>query len=274
MIRKTEVLAATVLFAVHCGVAVGQSPTATVLTVDLENFVLYQTDASDISKYATNPGPTPSVVPKNLYVETLLADIVAVNGQPAKGLYAARGQTIVTSPTPAPGSAVVRQPFPASPLQVVNSPAEVLVNGKKTDPLSSSIQQRLGVMLISAGQYDEAAGHCAECLGRALLGQGRTSEAIQILSTIQNPRYLGYAYGRVGRREEAAKLAAAVAPNAFSQALIYAGLGDKDRTLEALDRVVELGPARIGRALNSPEFALLRGDPRVSALRKKVGLPE
>jgi hypothetical protein len=27
-------------------------------------------------------------------------------------------------------------------------------------------------------------------------------------------------------------------------------------------------------ALNSPEFALLRGDPRVQALRKKVGLPE
>jgi hypothetical protein len=46
---------------------------------------------------------------------------------------------------------------------------------------------------------------------------------------------------RAGRREEAEKLAAAVAPNAFSQALIYAGLGDKDRTLEALDRVSGLG---------------------------------
>jgi len=89
-----------------------------------------------------------------------------------------------------------------------------------------------------------------------------------------NPRYLGYAYGRAGRREEAEKLAAAVTPNAFSQALIYAGLGDKDRTLEALDRMSGLGAARIGRDLNSPEFALLRGDPRVKALRKRVGLPE
>jgi len=148
---------------------------------------------------------------------------------------------------------------------------------EKADPLSSSIQQRLATMLISAGRYDEAVGHCAadaECLGRARLGQGRIDEAIQIFSTMQNPRYLGYAYGRAGRREEAEKLAAAVAPNAFSQALIYAGLGDKDRTLEALDRVAELGPARIGRALNSPEFALLRGDPRVKALRRKVSLPE
>ena len=106
------------------------------------------------------------------------------------------------------------------------------------------------------------------------MGQGRIDEAIQILSTYKNPRYLGYAYGRAGRREEAEKLAAAVAPNAFSQALIYAGLGDKDRTLEALDRVAALGAVRIGRALNSPEFALLRGDPRVKVLRKKVGLPE
>ena len=145
------------------------------------------------------------------------------------------------------------------------------------DPLSSLIQQRLAFMLISAGRYEEAASHCAggaECLGRAWLGLGRINEAIQILSTRENPRYLGYAYGRAGRREEAEKLAASVAPNAFSQALIYAGLGDRDRTLEALDRVSGLGAARIGRALNSPEFALLRGDPRATALRKRVGLPE
>ncbi len=106
------------------------------------------------------------------------------------------------------------------------------------------------------------------------LGQGRVDEAIRILKAEPNPRYLGYAYGRAGRRDEAEKLAAAVAPNAFSQAIIYAGLGDKDRTLEALDRVAELGPVRIGRALNSPEFALLRGDRRVKILRQKVGLPD
>ena len=148
---------------------------------------------------------------------------------------------------------------------------------EKADPLSSFIQQRLGSVLISAGRYEEAAAHCAgeaECLGRARLGQGRIDDAIQLLSTVENPRYLRYAYGRAGRREEAEKLAATLAPNAFSQAIIYAGLGDKDRTLEALDRVTGLGAVRIGRALNSPEFALLRGDPRVKALRKKVGLPE
>jgi hypothetical protein len=44
------------------------------------------------------------------------------------------------------------------------------------------------------------------------LGQGRIDEAILILGTVKDPRYLGYAYGRAGRREEAEKLAAAVAP--------------------------------------------------------------
>src|SRR5215510_13415337 len=131
---------------------------------------------------------------------------------------------------------------------------------EKTDPLSPAVQRYLGWILTSAGRYDEAAGHCeklpadfpgkVECLGRARLGQGRIDEAIQIFATETLPRYLGYAYGRAGRRAEAEKLAAAAAPNAFTQALVFAGLGDKDRTLEALDRVASLGAVRIGRALN------------------------
>ena len=85
---------------------------------------------------------------------------------------------------------------------------------------------------------------------------------------------LGYAYGRAGRREEAEKLAAAIPLDPLGQARIFAGLGDKDGTLEALDRSVVLGPFRIGSALTTPEFVIIRGDPRLKALRKKVGLPE
>ena len=141
-----------------------------------------------------------------------------------------------------------------------------------TDPLSSTVLSGLASVLLSAGRYEEAANYCqkaaedSRCLGRARLAQGRIDEAIRIF-TIGNQQYLGYAYGRAGRREEAEKFAADAAPNAFTQALTFASLGDKDRTLEAL------GAVRVGRALNSPEFALLRGDPRVKSLRKKVGLP-
>jgi hypothetical protein len=60
----------------------------------------------------------------------------------------------------------------------------------------------------------------------------------------------------------------------YQFALVFAGFGDKDRTLEQLERFAGVGPVRIGTNLNSPEFAFLRGDPRTKALRKKVGLPE
>jgi hypothetical protein len=86
--------------------------------------------------------------------------------------------------------------------------------------------------------------------------------------------YLGYAYGRAGRREEAEKLAIAFSTYPFQQALTFAGLGDKERTLQALERMTILGPVRLGRDLTYPEFALVRGDPRLKPLRKKVGLPE
>jgi hypothetical protein len=69
----------------------------------------------------------------------------------------------------------------------------------------------------------------------------------------------GEVYARAGRREKAEKLEAGLSPTQFNNAMIFAGLGDKDRTLEALDRATVAGPFRIGRALTFPEFALIRG---------------
>jgi Flp pilus assembly protein TadD len=158
---------------------------------------------------------------------------------------------------------------------------------EKSDPLSPDVRIALASLLISAGRYDEAAEHCqklggnnpwrSEILARARLSQSRNEEAIQLLAgepNLLNPGFLGYAYARSGRREEAEKLAAAVSANPYQQTLVFAGLGDKDRTFEALDRMAALGAVRIGRVLNLPELTLIRGDPRVKALRKKVGLPE
>lgn len=180
------------------------------------------------------------------------------------------------------------------PLGRIEEAINQLRVAEKADPLSYEVHFDLSYVLISAGRYDEAAGHCeklpsdgldkAACLGRILLGRGRTGEAIQIFETALNgrasagdmvPGELGYAYARAGRRDEAEKLATASSSrNPFNQAVIFAGLGDKDRTFEALDRAAAAGPFRIGRALTFPEYALLRGDPRLKVLRKKVGLPE
>jgi TolB-like protein/Flp pilus assembly protein TadD len=165
----------------------------------------------------------------------------------------------------------------------------------KVDPLSSESRYRLANVLISAGRYEEAATNCAMmatensserdwCLSRARIGQGRIDQAIRILEAAMNRGVspgsqvrgeLGYAYARVGRRDQAEQFAAATpSVNPFNKALIYAGLGDKDRTLAALDLAAASGPFRIGRSLTYPEFGLLKGDPRVKALRTKVGLPE
>src|SRR5258708_4748625 len=149
---------------------------------------------------------------------------------------------------------------------------------EKTDPLSPEVQGALGNVLLCAGRFDEAASHCEKafargaCLGRVRIGQGRIGEAIQLLATLEDKGLYGHALGRAGRREEAEKIAAE--SHAFQQALTFAGLGDKDRTFEALDRMTATGPVRLGRDLTYPEFNLLRGDPRLKALRKKVGLPE
>ena len=156
---------------------------------------------------------------------------------------------------------------------------------EKNDPLSPQIQFNLGWSLIAAGRYDDAAGYCTKlpadhparnmCLGRALLGQGRTQEAIRVFvnSNLRSERgFLGYAYARSGRREAAQELIGDLPP--IQQAVVFAGLADKDRALEALDRMALVGPVRMGSILSLPELALLRGDPRWRALRRKVGLPE
>jgi Tfp pilus assembly protein PilF len=158
---------------------------------------------------------------------------------------------------------------------------------EKADPLSPEVQRSLGLALIFNNRYDEAAGYSQKLpanhpnkillLAHARLRQGRFDEAIQLLANedpLGRGGLLGYAYARSGRRAEAEKLAATLTVSPFQQALIFAGLGDKERSLEALDRMTALGALRVGGILAFPELALLRGDPRLKALRKKVGLPE
>jgi len=183
------------------------------------------------------------------------------------------------------------------PLGRVNEAINQLRVAEQTDPLAPVVRQNLALVLLSAGRYDEAAAQCQRLpednetkirhLARARLGQGRIDEAIQLLGTVRsgspgdrnhheiNEGFLGYAYVRSGRREEAEHLVVAYAGQPQILVLIYAGMGDKDRALEALEQMApEAGPQRIGQYLTYPELATLRGDPRLKALRKRVGLPE
>ena len=110
MIRKAATIAMTVLLAaVTCSLALGQAPPPTILEIDAENIVEYQNDItvlSDPSKIATNPNVTPAVPPRNFLWAVLIGDIVAVNGQPAKGTFVARTHAVTATPAPNPGDAI------------------------------------------------------------------------------------------------------------------------------------------------------------------------
>ena len=55
--------------------------------------------------------------------------------------------------------------------------------------------------------------------------------------------------------------------------LIYAGLGDKDRAFQALERMAAVNWWRAATWMMRPEMAVLRGDPRVADLRERLGVP-
>jgi len=178
------------------------------------------------------------------------------------------------------------------PLGRVAEALREMQTAQRSDPLSPHAHMDLADVLFTMDRFDDAAKQCEqmpadvefrkECLGRARLGQKRAAEAITILAT--SPRnnwgYLAMAYARAGQRAEAEKLiteAPVLFPDrrgAFQFALAFAGLGDRDRTVERLERLARVGPVRMGFTLNSAEFAFLRGDPRIKALRNRLGLPE
>ena len=167
-----------------------------------------------------------------------------------------------------------------------------LLTAVALDPGDRAIHSALVNPLSAVGRFEESDSHCLRaaendqqagtCWSTSLLRQGKADQAIRTLEASQTghvlepgaAQALGIAYARAGRREDAERMAA-LAPRLASKAQIYAALGDQDRTFEVLDHMVAMGPIRMGRDyLNTSNFAFLRGDPRLKALRKKVGLPE
>jgi uncharacterized protein (TIGR03437 family) len=107
MILKTETIAMTLLLvAAHAPPALGQQPPLAVLTIDVDNVVEYQGDISDPTRFATSPNVTPSAGARAFSVNVALGDIVAVNGQPAKGVYVGRPVGMILTPTPKPGQSI------------------------------------------------------------------------------------------------------------------------------------------------------------------------
>jgi TolB-like protein/Flp pilus assembly protein TadD len=162
----------------------------------------------------------------------------------------------------------------------------------RVDPLSPAVSHDRALILMAAGRFDEAIQNCLplvaqdppfylaeQVLARALVQQGKFAEAIPILERQVQvngdaySHYLGYAYALAGRRAEAEALAARNANYAFRLVIIYAGLGDQDRTLAALEKMADIKEPRAASYTVFPELAFLRDDVRFKAFRRKLGLP-
>jgi Flp pilus assembly protein TadD len=118
------------------------------------------------------------------------------------------------------------------------------------DPLAASPRNRLAFALLRAGDADQALtvsraviaanpdnAYARQLCARALLMTGKRVEALALLQQLGPPShaYLGYAHALMGRRQDAEALAAEDDPAAVRhQVLIYAGLGDRERSFDPL----------------------------------------
>jgi tetratricopeptide (TPR) repeat protein len=185
-----------------------------------------------------------------------------------------------------------------APLGKLDEALRILQAALENNPLSLELQRDVGIVHFSAGRYDEAVAtfrrvesveprfpHLLAYYGRALTYAGRPYEALAVLERIdgrhlgrlqglaQRPQWLAQAYVLTGNRPNAEALIAQNQDSPSNLAIVYAALGDKDHAFAALERVAVAQPHHIPLMLVNPEFAVLRGDHRFSALRERFGLP-
>src|SRR5437899_1639291 len=166
------------------------------------------------------------------------------------------------------------------------------------DPLSLVINADTSWIYFSARRYDEAEEQVRKTLeigpqfflahyyfGEVLQFKGRLGEAIaefQKAFELNNDPYslamLGQAYARNGQKDEAQKILARLHEEAkshyvapYALALVQIALGDKDRSIEELERAYAQGETNYLFAIKvDPMLDDLRGDPRFEALADKI----
>jgi uncharacterized protein (TIGR03437 family) len=79
-----------------------QPGSPTVLTIEIDNLVEYLGDTADVMKLGTDPNITTPLLPNTFFNANHVADVISVNGEPAKGVVvqAVRVYGLSTAPTP------------------------------------------------------------------------------------------------------------------------------------------------------------------------------
>jgi serine/threonine-protein kinase len=170
-----------------------------------------------------------------------------------------------------------------------------LSHAVELDPLSVSLQANRALLDYFAGRYEDAGIRLRDLLrqdstdvtvkwGLALVEeqQGKPLQAITILEPISGSSFnrkssLAHAYATAGQparaREVLTTLHAAAANRyvpAYWFALVYAGLGERDKALRYLERSYEERSTVLAYLLIDPRLAPLRDDPRFLALAQRL----
>ncbi|HSE19934.1 MAG TPA: protein kinase [Pyrinomonadaceae bacterium] len=169
---------------------------------------------------------------------------------------------------------------------------------KSLDPLTPLFITNLGRAYYRARDYDKAIDYFTKVLEEkpdntsakyvlayAYFQKGRYPEAVQLLEQISASNKwlaagpLGYAYAKMGRRNDAWKILAEMdalpkSENlpAQERALIYLGLGDHDSTFVWLEKSYEDRFPSILALTSDPIFDSLKSDSRYAVLAQKINL--
>ncbi|MEK7731576.1 MAG: tetratricopeptide repeat protein, partial [Planctomycetota bacterium] len=174
-----------------------------------------------------------------------------------------------------------------------------ITKAQELDPLSLVISVNVGAFHTHTGDFEQAETWIRKTLelgpdfavahahlGKSLFLQGRFGEAITEtreavrLSNNKPSATLGYMCAKAGQPEEARKILdelaarstdAYVAPTHF--ALVHAGLDERDRMFEWLERAYQERDVLLPLTLIDPLLAPMRSDPRFADLLRRVGLP-
>ena len=176
-----------------------------------------------------------------------------------------------------------------------------ITEGKRAvelDPLSMVDNADLGQIYFYARRYDEAISQVRKAieidphsylahyyLGQIYQLQGHLTEAIaeyqKAVELDDDPQalaFLGQAQARIGQHDKAQKILSRMTEeaksryvSAYSFALMFIALGDKERAIDALERAYREGAANdIITIRVDPMLEDLRGQPRFEALAEKI----
>ena len=167
------------------------------------------------------------------------------------------------------------------------------------DPLSTQISQGLSLAFLQLGQYDRAIEEMQTTLemdsnfattfyllGWVHLKKGEPAEAVSLFEkavALDNCHLflgaLGHAYAICGMRDKAMNMLDQMQQESqeryvseYSRAVVHAGLGDKDRAFECLERAYEEHSDMMAWLTIGTEWTSLRSDPRFQSLQRRVGL--